>query len=185
MSGELLGLALMLPFGAERAAYITHGLKRDDELAGALAAAIEVTPAGTTPLDAAVVMGNPRRGDAVRFEQDLAALWARLRPGSTLVVGAETLPGRVRAGRLGAMGLASVRRATRVFGTPPHRTWQAYPSLSRPTVLATQASDQDLRDRALDQAGRRDGLVSKLVARGHARVVAAFSVPAVFWEFRK
>lgn len=185
MSGELLGLALILPFDVERAAYLTHGVRRDDELAGALAREIEATAAGAAPLDSALVMGNPRRGDAGRFERELLALWARLRPGGVLVVGVETLAGRARAGRRGALGVSRLRRATRAIAEVPRRTWHAYPSLTRPTVLATQAADRDLRARALDQAGLRDGLASRLVSRGQTRIVAASSVPALLWEFRK
>ena len=185
VSGEVLGLALLLPFGVDRAAYIVHGVLRDEELSREIGRQVDTASGGKTPLDAALVLGNPPWADAAAFERDLRALWARLRPGATLVVGAETLAGRVRHGRWGVMGSSRVRRAALGLGTPPRRTWQAYPSLSRPTVLSTRRAGADLRGLALDQAGLRDSLLSMLVSRGQRQLVAAFTVPAVLWEFRK
>ena len=184
MSGEALGLALMLPRHLEHAAYVTFGFEPDAALVHVLAGTIDPDGSGVAPLDAGLVLGNPPRAEAEAFSMRLQAIWDRLRPGAPFVVGAETLVARLAASRYGTMSAAEIRAALRRLEAPVHRSWQVYPSLSRPTILASAQASASLRRLALDQAGlarRRRAAVS----HGANAVVAACTVPAVLWECRK
>ena len=169
---------LLLPRDLERAAYLVYGIERDAGLQRLLARDIDTDGSASAALQAAVVLGNPGAEARLAFERAIAGVWRRLVPGASLILGARTRFGCLLHARTGVMTDRQVKLAATRLGAPLCRTWQAYPSLERPTILAVTRTGRDLRALALEQAGVRRWLPT---------LVAGFGVapPALLWEFRK
>lgn len=178
MSDELQGLMLLLPRDLQRAAYLTYGMAQDAGLHRALACQVETDGRGHLPLEAALVLGNPPSDAAAAFGQVIEQLWTRLVPNAPLILGSMTAVGRVLRRRDAVMNARQTCGAVRRLGASIHRTWTAYPSLEKPTILASVAAGRDLRHLALAQAGVHGWLPAFVAGRGLA-------APARLWEFRK